>query len=65
MLPHANFVFKEHELTTFQQQFKFLKIAFDYSSSKTNHMSIGRFDGMTTHDWHVLMQKFIPLHFRG
>ncbi len=65
MLPHANFVLTEWELTTFRQRFKSLKIPSNYSSSTTNHMLMGRFGVVKAYDWHVFMQQFLPLCLRG
>ncbi len=65
MLPHANFVLLKWDLSIFQAWFDSLKVPSDYSSSMAIHLSMGRLGGMKAHDWHVLMQQFLPLCLKG
>jgi len=65
MIPHANYVLNEKELSTFQSWFASLKVPSEYSTSLAKHVSIKRWASMKALDWHVLMQTLLPLCLRG
>jgi hypothetical protein len=65
MIPHANYVFYEKELSTFQSWFTSLKVPFKYFASLAKHVLIRKWASMKTHDWHVLMKTLFLLCLRG
>jgi len=65
MMPDANYVLNERELSTFQSWFASLKVPFEYSASLVKHVSTKRRARMKAHDWHVFMQTLLLLCLRG
>lgn len=65
IMPHANYVMSEKELSVFQNQFASLKVPSDYSTSLAKHVSTKRWASMKAHDWHVLIQHLLLLCLRG
>jgi hypothetical protein len=61
MMPHANYVLNERELSTFQSWFASLKVPFEYFASLIKHVSTKRWASMKVRDWHVFMQTLLLL----
>jgi hypothetical protein len=62
--PIASYVLKPEELKTFMGRLGALKVPSDYSAMG-KHVMDKKLGNMKSHDWHVLMQQFMPLVLRG
>jgi len=51
MMPHANYVLNERELSIFQSWFASLKVPSKYSTSLAKHVLTKRWASMKAHDW--------------
>jgi hypothetical protein len=63
--PIASYVLKLEELETFMGRLGALKVPSDYYSAMGKHVMDKKLGNMKSHDWHVLMQQFMPLAWRG
>ncbi len=53
------------ELNTFLSQLGSLKVPIDYGASLAKHVVDKKLGSMKTHDYHLLMQKLLPLCLQG
>jgi hypothetical protein len=63
--PIASYVLKPEELKTFMGRLRALKVPSDYCNAVGKHVMDKKLGNMKSHDWHVLMQQFMPLALRG
>jgi hypothetical protein len=63
--PQAPYVLTWDELNTFLSQLGSLKVPIDYGASLAKHVANKKLGSMKTHDYHLLMQKLLPLCLRG
>ena len=63
--PVANYVLTAKEFDTFCTRLENLKVPSEYCSEIGGHIRNRKFSALKSHDYHILIQTFIPLALRG
>jgi hypothetical protein len=63
--PIVSYVLKPEELKAFMGRLGALKVPSNYCNVVGKHVMDKKLGNMKSHDWHVLMQQFMPLALRG
>lgn len=65
IMPLAPYVLIGEHLSTFTARLTTLEVSLRYCGKFSEHMHAKTLSGMTTHDWFVPMQQFLPLCIRS
>jgi hypothetical protein len=63
--PTLAYVLKPEKVKTFMSRLASLKVPTDYYATLGKHIMEKKLSSMKSHDWHVLMQQFLPLAISG